>query len=66
MNNTCVFRTESCSLSCPCSKCRDVSSHAAHALIRFGARGFKGGRYSKAAPVSYQRHREGYWHVRAA
>jgi hypothetical protein len=66
VNNTCVFRTDDCSLSRPCAKCRDASSHAAHGVIRFGAHGFKGGRYIKEEPVSYQRHRGGYWHARAA
>jgi hypothetical protein len=35
----CPHRTEGCSVSRPCHKCRMDSSHRAHVLIRFDSRG---------------------------
>jgi hypothetical protein len=37
--NECPFRTEGCSLSRPCHKCRLDSTRQAHVLVRFDARG---------------------------
>ena len=64
--NTCPFRTESCGLSCPCAKCRGVSSQAAHVLVRFDAQGRHRGRFSKEESARYEGRRGGYWQRQGA
>lgn len=63
---TCPFRTKACTLSTPCAKCRQVSTHAAHVLVRFEARGTHGGRSGKEGRPPYQSKHGGYWERTAA
>jgi hypothetical protein len=64
--NTCQFRTEACSLSCPCPKCREVAIHAAHVLVRFDSQGRLRGRRGKNEATHYHGNRGGYWGMQAA
>jgi hypothetical protein len=64
--NTCPFRTETCTLSTPCHKCRDVAITVAHTQVRFDSHGRRRGAYTKERPVRYQTRHGGYWQNKAA
>jgi hypothetical protein len=65
--NTCPFRTNACSESCPCSKCRAVAVRAAHVLVRFNSQGKRRARrYRTEVRTHYQTKSGGYWQGRAA
>jgi len=64
--NTCLFRTQACSLSRPCSKCRGATSYEAHIIIRPTSRVGLRKSSSKAGRTRYLPKRGGYWHRQAA
>ncbi|MPZ50294.1 MAG: hypothetical protein GEU75_13520 [Dehalococcoidia bacterium] len=60
------FRTETCTLSTPCSKCRSASINAAHTPVRFDAGGRRRGRHHAGGVTRYETRGGGYWQRAAA
>jgi hypothetical protein len=62
---TCPYRTQGCSLSLPCRKCRAAAIRRAHVFVRYDSQGRR-----KTVKGSEERRlyeaRPDYWHEAAA